>query len=189
MESYRRFIPITLFLAPYLSAAIAEDRIGGFTKSKGTERIDLSNDEVAIYELDFRHYREFLIRDDEVNAARFGAKNLPEVMVIGLISTYDAFLSDLMRAIAKKQPQIFLTVDKVIKFSDLTSFTSIEDAKISLIDNEIEGVIRESHHEQFEWMQKRFAIELKKELPIWPRFVELCERRNLFTHTGGVVSK
>jgi hypothetical protein len=23
---------------------------------------------------------------------------------------------------------------------------------------------------------------------VWPRFIELCERRNLFTHTGGVVS-
>ena len=37
-------------------------------------------------------------------------------------------------------------------------------------------------------MENRFDLPLKKDLPIWPQFVELTERRNLFVHTGGVVS-
>lgn len=45
-----------------------------------------------------------------------------------------------------------------------------------------------SHHEQFEWMQNHLKVKLKVQLHVWPRFVELCERRNLFTHTAGVVS-
>lgn len=31
-------------------------------------------------------------------------------------------------------------------------------------------------------------MTLTKNLDIWPDFIELCERRNLFTHTGGVIS-
>jgi hypothetical protein len=33
------------------------------------------------------------------------------------------------------------------------------------------------------------GIPLRKDLDSWPNFVEICERRNLFTHTNGVVSR
>jgi len=168
---------------------IAEDRIGGFARSKGKERADLSSAEVSIYELELGQYREFMICRDEVAAARLGARHLPEVVVVGLISTYDAFLADLLRVVAKRQPGTFLTPDKTLKFSELTNFSSIDEARSYLIDKEIESLIRQSHHEQFDWMQKRFDVKLCENLPVWPKFVELCERRNLLTHTGGIVSK
>ena len=37
-------------------------------------------------------------------------------------------------------------------------------------------------------MQQKFKVKLKEGLAIWPTFVEVCERRNLITHTGGKVS-
>lgn len=37
-------------------------------------------------------------------------------------------------------------------------------------------------------MEKNFSIKLREGLTVWPIFIEMCERRNLFTHTGGVVS-
>jgi hypothetical protein len=37
-------------------------------------------------------------------------------------------------------------------------------------------------------MQTHFNVKLKEGLTAWPLFVELCERRNLLTHTGGIVS-
>jgi hypothetical protein len=37
-------------------------------------------------------------------------------------------------------------------------------------------------------MENTFAIPLTKDLAIWPSFIELTERRNLFVHTDGVVS-
>lgn len=38
-------------------------------------------------------------------------------------------------------------------------------------------------------METRLGLKLTVGLTIWPQFIELCERRNLFTHTGGVVSQ
>jgi hypothetical protein len=32
-------------------------------------------------------------------------------------------------------------------------------------------------------------VPLTRYLDIWPDFIEVCERRNLFTHTGGVISE
>jgi len=82
-----------------------------------------------------------------------------------------------------------LTSDKTIKLSDLSAFDSIAEVQDALIEREIESLIRLSHHEQFDWMEKRFGLKLREGLSAWPQFVEICERRNLFTHTGGVVSK
>ncbi len=118
-----------------------------------------------------------------------GGRHLPEVMIIGLISSYDAFLSRLLHVVIGRHPEIVLTGDKNIKLSELSTFASIDEVRTSLIDREIESVIRLSHHEQFDWMEKRFSVRLREQLDVWPEFVELCERRNLFTHTGGIVSK
>lgn len=117
-----------------------------------------------------------------------GADHLPEAMIIGLVSVFDAFLSQLLRAVFNLHPEIVLTSEREIKFSDLVKFKSIEDARRAIIDREIDAVLRMSHDEHFEWMQNKFKIPLKSDLPIWPKFIELCERRNLLTHTGGIVS-
>ncbi|MFC2968608.1 hypothetical protein [Acidimangrovimonas pyrenivorans] len=81
------------------------------------------------------------------------------------------------------------TSDREIKFSDLITYESIDDARKEIIDAEIESVLRKSHHEQFLWMERRFSMKLREGIDVWPEFVELCERRNLLTHTGGVVSQ
>lgn len=188
MESYRKFISLTLAIATQLSASIAEKRIGDFVKSRGVERSDLSTEDEKVYELDLDYYREFLVHNDEARNALEGARNLPQVMIIGLVSAYDAFLSQLLRVVLTMHEEIVLTSEKSIKFSELSEFNSIEQARASLIDREIEAVLRESHHEQFAWMERRLSVSLRKDLTVWPMFIELCERRNLLTHTGGIVT-
>jgi hypothetical protein len=48
--------------------------------------------------------------------------------------------------------------------------------------------MRQSHADQIKWLSTKLGIPLTKDPKIWPDFIELCERRNLLTHTGGVVS-
>jgi hypothetical protein len=188
MESYRRFITLTLAIGPRLSSAMASDQIQTFVKAKGIALPDLSSETTTVYQLDRTCYREYRVHQDEIKAIVGGARHLPEVATIGLVSTYDAFLGRLLQVVLNMHPEIVLTSDKAIKFSELSKFTSIEEARSSLIGREIEAVIRSSHQDQFAWMEARFSIPLRTNLSVWPRFVELCERRNLITHTGGVVS-
>ena len=188
MESYRRFITLTLNIGPQLSSLMASARITKFVKEKGSEILELSTDTRTVYRLPITCYHEFHVHQEEITALVKGAEHLPEIAVIGLVSSYDAFLTELLRVVLTTYPNLVLTSEKTLKFSELCSFASIEDARATLIDREIESVIRLSHHEQFEWMERRFAMTLRTELPVWPRFVELCERRNLMTHTGGAVS-
>src|SRR5258708_31026829 len=58
-----------------------------------------------------------------------------------------------------------------------------------MVEKEIDALLRESHANQLDWLEKKFNIVLRKDLPAWPVFIELTERRNLFVHTNGVVSR
>jgi len=188
MQSYRGFLSLLVDVASLISQRHAEDRIGEFAETKGRQRTDLSNDNATVYELALSDYPEFSELNHDVRASRRGANSLPQVILIGLLSAYDAFLSDLLRLVLSKHQEIVLTSEKEIKFSELIEFSSIEDARRSLIDREIDSVMRESHQKQFSWMEAKFKIALTQDLPSWPKFIELCERRNLFTHTGGIVT-
>jgi hypothetical protein len=189
LESYRSFMPfLTGNLVPKITRIMGEREIGQFVKKHGFMRADLSTDGREVYKLDQKLFGEIMSRTEMVKSAVRGGRMLPEVVVVGLISAYDGFLSSLLRVVIDKHPEIVLTSQKELTFKELLEFRSIEEARSTLIEREIESVIRKSHHEQFDWMEKHLDVPLRKGLAVWPKFIELCERRNLFTHTNGIVS-
>ncbi|MGY4297140.1 hypothetical protein ACVWXN_005235 [Bradyrhizobium sp. i1.4.4] len=188
VQMYRDFLDFTILAAPMLSRMIASHRIAEFGKARGTKIEDVSNASRTVFEVGINAFREFHLLNEEIDAGFNGAKHLPEVMLIGLVSAYDAFLGKLLLVIFLRHQEMILTSDKSIKFSELSEYTSIEEARRSLISREIESVLRDSHTEHFKWMERKFSIKLREDLAAFPKFVELCERRNLMTHTGGVVT-
>lgn len=189
LDLYRKFVPLTLGIARPITTLIASRDLSTFTKNHGTKRPDLSlNENVDVYEMDESLYGEFRDRQQRLFAAWAGAELLPEVMLLGLISAFDGFLASLLKAVINKHEEIVLTSQKQLTFKELSAFSSIEEARTTIIEREVEAVIRKSHHDQFDWMQTHLNVELKKGLSVWPSFIEICERRNLLTHTGGLVS-
>jgi hypothetical protein len=107
---------------------------------------------------------------------------------VGLVSAYDVFLSNLIRLIFTVRPELLSSSERNISLKDLIEIGSVEAARERIIEKEVETVIRKSHPEQVNWLSTKLNITLTKGLKIWPDFVEVCERRNLLTHTGGIVS-
>jgi hypothetical protein len=188
MRTYRNFLALTLELVPAISNTLSDKRISEFAKQRGAKRTDLTNADRTVFELPMHSFQEFMMQHREIRAAMDGAKHLPEVMIIGLVSAYDAFLSQLVRVVFDLNPGIVFTSDKSIKFSDLVAYKDMNAARDALIDREIESLIRESHHQQFASLEEKLTMKLREGLSVWPKFIELCERRNLLTHTGGIVS-
>ena len=189
MRTYRNFVPLTLGIGTAIVPAMTEAMSERFLKTKGELVEDQSNSEVEIYKLSFDHYRDYSIEQDEILSAVQGSRHIPEVMVIGLISSYDAFLSNILRTIFNAHEEIIFNSERMIAFNDISRFSSIQEAKNYIIDKEVETVIRKSHHEQFKWMEGAFKTPLRSNLDVWPKFIEICERRNLLTHTGGKISQ
>lgn len=113
---------------------------------------------------------------------------LPRSVMVSIVAQYDAYLGRLIKAIFTKMPQLLNSSERKITFEALAGFKSIEEAKEHILEKEIESILRSSHAEQFKWMEKVYEVTLTTDLAIWPAFVELTERRNLFVHTDGVVS-
>jgi hypothetical protein len=105
-----------------------------------------------------------------------------------LVSHYDAFLGSLIRALFFLRSELLNSSDRSLSFRELTSFTSIEAARQFIVEKEVETLLRNSHSEQFKWMENKFGVTLTKNLPSWPVFIEVMERRNLFVHCNGIVS-
>lgn len=113
---------------------------------------------------------------------------VPRTFLVALVSQYDAFLGSLIRSLLLLRPEILNGSDRQLLFSDLVKFVTLDDARNHIIEKEVETVLRKSHTEQFDWMEKKFGLDLRKNLGSWHSFVEITERRNLCVHTGGKVS-
>ncbi|TWT47879.1 hypothetical protein Pla22_52460 [Rubripirellula amarantea] len=117
-----------------------------------------------------------------------GMDIIPRSLLVALISQYDFFVGRILRCFFYLQPELLHSSDRTLSFSQLLEFGQVDDAREYLIEKEVETLLRKSHVEQFEWLEKKFSVKLNKNLPSWPNFVELTQRRNLFTHCNGVVS-
>lgn len=189
IEPYWHFMPIVISMGPALVRSVAEDTIAKFIEKEG-ELIEHNKEEnINIYKINKIHYTELWERQKRFELARTGGSILPEVLLVGLISTYDSFLSYLLRVALTKKPEIAFSSDRQITLKDLLKYSSIEEAKQYVFEKEVENIIRNSHQEQLNQIKSKFSIETTKDLSILPQFVEICERRNLLVHTGGIVSQ
>lgn len=114
---------------------------------------------------------------------------LPRTLVVSLVSQYDAFFGRIIRGIFYAKPEILKGSEKAITYKELAAFGSFDDAREHIIEEEVEALLRKNHSSQFDWVEKKLGIPLRKDLDIWPTFVELTERRNLFVHCDGIVSR
>jgi hypothetical protein len=133
-----------------------------------------------------RHRFNDLTRQlERVNAASLV---VPRSFLVALVSQFDAFVGDFLKSLFISRPELLEASERTLTFSELSKFGSLERAREYILEKEVETLLRKSHIEQFAWLEKKFGISLRAGLSIWPTFIELTERRNLYVHTAGRVS-
>lgn len=133
-------------------------------------------------------YSQFKIIDRRRRKDLSAKRSIPPSLFVALVSNFDAFLGDLLRAIFETKAELLGSSEKNFTFSQILELGSVEEIRRTLIEKEVESVLRESHSEHFAWMERRFGLPLTKGLESWPNFIEITERRNLFVHADGIVS-
>lgn len=141
------------------------------------------------YRVSALNYEESRKLDAKRARAERALQTVPRSFVVSLSSVFDVFIGRLIRVLFRENPELLGTIKRELKLEDIQQFERVKQVEDMVLDEEIEGVIRDSRRRQFDWMEKKFAVPLTKSLDCWSRFVELSERRNLFVHTDGVVSK
>lgn len=130
-------------------------------------------------------FQTFDRRYDDALATR---DQLPKTMIITMVSEFDVLVGKLIATFLRDKPEAVNSSEKKFTLAELRAAGSFEEAENYIVEKEVESVLRKSHADHFEWLERQLGIPLKKGLDAWPRFVEVTERRNLLVHTGGVVS-
>ena len=140
------------------------------------------------YEISKENYIEFKRLHRTQQHLNLAYTTIPRSFVVSLVSQYDAYLGNIIKTIYYAKPEKLNDSQKQIPFSEVLSFSSIDEAKDYFIEKEVESVLRKSHSEQFDWLENNLNMKLRKGLDSWPKFIEVTERRNLFVHCDGRVS-
>lgn len=132
--------------------------------------------------------------DTEVLLSNIGklerAKDLFEKQVIvTLVSRFDEFIGKLLKLILEQNPSWLISSEKTITYKELIDLKSIDKAIEGVIHKEVENLLRDSHEEQIEYIDEKLKLGISDNFSKLPEFLEIAERRNLFVHTGGIVSQ
>lgn len=112
---------------------------------------------------------------------------LAKTIFISVFSIFDAYLNHLLRNLYDRKPNLIHLLEKrEITLADLLNSTR-EKIIESLIDDDIESLLRKSYSDIFTKLASRFDVTLTA-FPNWQVFIECSQRRNLVTHCDGVVS-
>jgi hypothetical protein len=110
-------------------------------------------------------------------------------LIVSLVSEVDNLITALIKLGFSIHPNILDSSDRKFTLSELSSFSTMNDAREHLIEKEIETVLRDSHAKQFDYIQKKFSLKELHKIPGWDSFVEITERRNVFVHCDGKISR
>jgi len=185
LDSLKDTLPMVILLInPYQEKAIG--KFQDFIKNNVEEIEDEDGKKsISIKDEQFEIFKQ-LSKNSQISQLAF--KIIPESLFVSLISQYDAFLSRLLMILFNIRPEYINNSERQLTFFQLVDFDSIESAREYIIEKEIECVLRKSHSEQFDYLEKKITISLRENLPVWQTFIEITERRNLFVHCDGVVS-
>lgn len=114
---------------------------------------------------------------------------LPRMALVTLVSIYDAYLGRLVRSMLKARPEILNASNRQLTFAQITEFADISEAREHLLESEVDSLLRDSHPAQFDWLESKLSMPLRKNLDVWAHFIEVTERRNIFVHCDGIVGK
>lgn len=185
---------------PVIMQSISNDtkntikEIEQYLNEKGSLRKETTNEDASPkettkeYQINLEYFQEFSQLTKKLSKAKATTNVIPKSFLVAMISQFDAFLSNLIRAMYYAEPRKLNSSKKPLTFAELVEFGSIEKAQEYILEKEVETVLRESHTFHFEWLEKKLDIPLRTNLPSWLDFIEITERRNLFVHTDGVVS-
>lgn len=185
LEALHEIFPLVMTMS-FAAQKAEKGKHLDFLKKHG--KVAEATEEYTRYDLPSEHLRLSARLSRKAKRAATAYDLLPRNFLVSYVSEYDAYLGELIRNLLLLKPEIIDSSEKNISLSDLMSLGSVEAARSHMIEKEVESVLRKSHSEQFNWLEKTFSLTLRKDLEVWPTFIELTERRNLFVHCDGIVS-
>ncbi|MFC5757210.1 hypothetical protein [Rhizobium sp. GCM10022189] len=187
MKGYIEFLRFFAGLGSFISESIAREALLNFLKTNGTAVSEKEN--LRIFRLPVERKADLLQIRDILKSSKIVGREIPQMLIMGIVSSYEHQLSLFARVIIELNPRIIVSKEKTVSLLEILEADSIESAKQRFIDKEVENIFREGPEKQIEWFETKVGIDnIRKGHKNIDRFLELFERRNLFAHNNGCVN-
>lgn len=113
---------------------------------------------------------------------------LAEMTLVYLISFYEAFIKDYLKAIVTSRYEI-LRSKKTLTFEEIISFQSINELVEFMAEKEVAGLAYDSVDDVAKYFNEKFNINFGKNFQLWPIIREASYRRNIIVHNRGITNK
>ena len=95
-----------------------------FAKEYG-DLLDDESDEFESYRISVAHLSKFYARLEKLDATSRALVGLPSMLILGLVSAYDLFLSNLVKAIFHARPELLSASAQNISLKELFEIGSL----------------------------------------------------------------
>lgn len=140
-----------------------------------------------------RHRGELVLHNAIAMYQPFLTENHPDLLAKSLFiyafACFDAFVGNLLREVYGRKKELQQSIEKTLNLDDLAHFSTVAQLRTYLVEKEIDSFRRDSYLEQFKALEKRLGFKTLRSFAHWPDFVEASQRRHLFTHCEGIVTK
>ncbi|WP_370267415.1 hypothetical protein [Nioella sp.] len=155
-----------------------------------------------IGEGDFERY-SFVIHDDDITAVAQklsttsqilkAARSIQRANLSALIAEFDFLMLRLLTSVCQDFPEYLISDEETIPVGLLRSGKSFQDWQAEQIERKIAKKLRGSHQELIEWILTDVAklkdVSAVQSSRFYQDFLEVCQRRHLFIHNGGIVTE
>lgn len=176
----------TLFNILSAQTVASVQKVRSFVSKHGSEEKDDDGKDIIKMPLDYSRAFDRLVAN--MNNSFQALENVGRNAVVAMVSMYDAYIGSLVKVIYSDMPQLLNQSQKDFKLNNILLYKDFEELKEVVIEDEIETLLRKSHIEQLKWLESKLEMPLT-EFKALPLFVELMERRNLFVHANGIISR
>lgn len=110
-------------------------------------------------------------------------------LLVSVVARYEEYFAEQLRLTLSLHPERFASSDKSMPYREIATWGgNIEPIEI-IVSREVDDIMRTSAEDQLKHIDKELKLGLFIGFPDIAMCIEACERRNLYAHTGGVVSR
>ncbi|GAB1362451.1 hypothetical protein MASR1M32_16870 [Rhodobacter sp.] len=186
-------VPIMSALNFMIAQGDLSERVIAYAKEKSEKTIEVVNEEgQRLYEFQL-HLDEMPVIAKKLGKSTQSLRTagaLGRAALAALVSEYEAFMARLIHILAEIRPAAVISDDDTISLKDLQGYSTIEQAREAMLESKIEEILHEkSHTEMLKWLEDKFGVNLTSDRAVVADFIEVCQRRHILMHAGGVVSR
>lgn len=111
----------------------------------------------------------------------------------GIIGEFEYFLNRFLSIVALHSPENFYDADEKVPLGFVLEKKDVESVRAAVIAKNIEEKLRDSHAEMVRWALKVSGLTSVAEKitgeHVFIDFLEVCQRRHILIHNGGIVNE